>query len=268
MLKKSIGFSAAALAFGLMGVFANGCSSSSSPAPAGGTDADTSGDAKKPNDAGNPADTGPTTCYDQTLELALNLAPPQAYQNVCTTAQVAAYYTACLDTGATATTCSAFTDVNGTCSQCIDGNPPTTADGGVLDAGPSADGGTFLAPYPVLVPVSQTTSEVINNIDGCIAALSTGTASCDLISDQLGNCLEATCSNCTEGDDAAQTACLNAAEADTSGCTSVYVQDSTCQAAITASQTANATACGASSSASTFQEQYTAVANTLCGAHP
>lgn len=265
---KKIGFIAAALALCAVGVFANGCSSSTTssvgPTDDGGNTTKDSGPVK---DSGPGAgDSGPATCYDISTAFALNFGAPVAYQGVCTPTQVAGYITACFSPGTTAT-CTTFVDANPNCAICIDGSGPAADSGVVFDAGPNYDGGLANIPYPVVVPVDQNSNNAVSNIDGCIAALTTGTTdACKLADDRLSNCIESSCSSCTAGDNAAQTACLNAAQADTSGCSSTYVVDSTCQTALTASQTANAAACGAN--ATTFQDQFTAVANTLCGAHP
>lgn len=264
MLKKSISLTTAALALGVFGIIGNGCSSSSSSVTSdgGGGGGEGGKDAKAPID-GSGGDSGPA-CYDTSGAFTYLFGAPVAHQNVCNATQIGDFLTACFSPG-TAATCDAWHNANPNCSLCIDGFGPAPDSGVVFDAGPNFDGGAANIPYPATVQVDQTTGLTSANLDGCIAALSTGDDTCKKDDCNLSVCIQSSCSTCDQADTAAQTACLNAAQGDTSanGCPSLITLDSTCQSALTASQTANGTACGAS--ATTFQDQYTAVATTLCG---
>lgn len=254
MLKKSIGISAAALAFGLMGVLANGCSSSSSPATGTGTDGSTTVDSGKKDTGAVDTDTGlpAPACYDVADAVGIQTASaPVAHQNVCTTDQISQYVTACLvagdagstDPDAAAQACDAFYATAASCATCIGG--PN-----------AADAGSFV--FPVIVPVSDT--EVIPNTVGCIAALSAGTDACKLSFTEEQNCEVSACNACDSTD---FDACLTYADGDTSGCPSFDPVDSTCTTAINAVTSAQQTSCG--SGASDFNTAYTAVATVMCG---
>jgi hypothetical protein len=255
MLKKSIGISAAALAFGLIGVLANGCSSSSTTVVAG--DGGQTGGDTGVHDSGTVVlnDTGapPPACYDVADAVGLQTASaPVAHQNVCTSALISGYVTACLsapdagasDPDAAAAACDAFYAANPACGLCL-GGPD------------SADAGTYA--FPAIVPVSQTS--VIPDTVGCVAALSAGTDACKLSYTEEQNCEGSACDSCTSDSDF--TACLSYADTDTSGCPSFDPVDSTCTAAIAAVTSAQQTSCGVGST--DFNTGYTAVATILCG---
>jgi hypothetical protein len=256
MLKKSIGISAAALAFCVVGFAANGCSSSTTVTETADTGTGTGSDSGvKDSGGGGNTDSGPIApaCYDVADAVGLQTASaPVAHQNVCTTQNISDYVTACLtapdsgssDPDAAAQACDAFYAAHPACGLCIGG--PDSADAGAY-------------PFPVIVPVSQT--EVIPNTVGCIAALSSGTDACKLSFTEEQNCEGSACTSCTSDSDFS--ACTTYADQDTSGCPSFFPVDSTCTTAINAVTSAQQTSCG--SGASDFNTAYTAVATILCG---
>ena len=239
---------------GSIGVFANGCSSSS-------TDVTVTGDSSTPLDSGkkdgdiiqpgNDAAVAPA-CYDFTDAVGIQTASaPKAHQGVCTAAQISDYLTACLSSGdagsdpdAAAAACDNFYATASACATCIGG--PN-----------SADAGAFV--FPVIVPVSDT--EVVPNTVGCIAALSTGDDACKLSFTEEQNCEESACSPCTSDSDFS--ACIAYADADTAGCPSVDPVDSACTTAVNAVSSTDQTSCGAG--ASSFNDAYQAVATIMCG---
>jgi hypothetical protein len=264
MLKKSVGIVAAALAFGVIGVLGNGCSSSSTQVVAGDAGG---GDAKKPDAGGTPGDGstggGDTACFDASSVLSFTTAPlaPKANQGACTTAQqITDFFTACITQGdaggdpdAEGSQCDAFIAANQACSLCVAGFSPP-------DAGtPPA------SPWPALLEIDQA-GHVVPNVAACLAAISTGTDTCksNYANDDL--CLESGCGACSATD---YTACATAESTDpTSTCLTNNPLDSACQAALNGvSQTDADSKCAASTqiqSQTDFQNVYSIVAGTLC----
>lgn len=207
-------------------------------------------------DAGADADAGPITlddggtvtapaCYDLgSAEYFPNATAALANQNKCNATQIAGYYTACLDTGATSTTCDAFVAANGACATCIQG--PTS--------------GSAPFAFPVLVPLGTDSVEV--SYEACYAALSTGNAACKANVPNEAMCVDNACNTCTGGD---VTTCGDYGYADSAGCSTVAPVDTTCLDAVNtaAGDATNQTKCGAD--AADFQGFYTAVATTMCG---
>ncbi|MEO8874680.1 MAG: hypothetical protein ABI461_03755 [Polyangiaceae bacterium] len=220
-----------------------------------------SSDAHVVHDAGPLDDSGPTTCYDFATAVGTSATgTPKAGQNLCTTTEVTDYLTACTGTTATAATCKTYSEAHPGCSTCMDGSTPTATGDGGTDGG--ADAGAVTNPYPVLIPVDSTSA--VADLGACFAALSTGTADCKSAFAGYDGCVSSACSSCA--DQATTTACQTEADADSSGCSSIFVVDATCQTAITAAEgdATIKTKCGAS--ATTFQDQVVAVAAVLCGA--
>jgi hypothetical protein len=187
-------------------------------------------------------------CYDVADAVSLtDVGAAVAHQNVCNTTQISGYLTACVGSGATDATCTPFMTANAACSTCI--------------GGPSTSGATGYD-YPVLVPIDSA-GDVVANVAGCFAALSTGDATCKTNFPALIECEQSACTTCSS--DADNSACLDYADADTAGCPSFVPVDDACNSALTTSQAsgANQTACGAA--AADFDTAYTAVAGTLCG---
>ena len=254
-----------------------GCSSSSNGATGGGSDASSSGDSGRRGkdggsstttgkdggsvvtrpDGGFTSDGGPITLGDGgtiTAPACYNLSgavvfqtgvnAPAVHQNKCNSTQISGFMTACLS-GGTQTDCDNFYSANGNCATCL--------------AGPnSADAGAFT--YPATMPIDSS-GDVVANTSGCVAALSTGDATCKLTFNQLEECSGSACSTCSTDPDS--TACLDYAQADTGGCAGSFAVDSTCMDAVNASASTNGTACGVG--AADFATAYNAVATTMCG---
>ncbi len=264
MLKKSVGIVAAALAFGVIGVLGNGCSSSSTTVTSG--DAAATDGAKKDTGTiggGDATTGGDTACFDASSVLSFTTAPlaPAANQGKCTNAQqITDFFTACITQGdaggdpdAAGAACDNFIAANAACSLCV--------------AGFSApDAGTPPAsPWPALLEINQT-GNVVPNVAACLAAISTGTDTCksNYANDDL--CLESGCGACSATD---YSACATAESTDpTSTCLTNNPLDSACQAALNGvSQTDADSKCAASTqiqSETDFQNVYSIVAGTLC----
>lgn len=185
-------------------------------------------------------------CYDVANAYAgyTNATATTAGQNLCNPTQISTFYdyyfngnTKVFDT----TNAS-----NQSCQRCL--------------IGPTSASDTSPFPYPALLQIDAAGDNVVN-LAGCYAALSTGTASCNTNFTAYLMCAQSACSTCSTSD---FSACLDANDADDSGCYSVDTFDATCSDAISAAEkvAANQTKCG---SGKTFQQQYTAVATTLCG---
>ena len=255
-----------------------GCSSSSSGATGAGSDASSGSDSGRRGrdggsssttgdggvvltrpDGGFTSDGGPISlddggtitapaCYNLggAVVIQTGVNAPAAHQNKCNSTQISGYMTACLS-GGTQADCDNFYAANGACATCIGG--PISADAGVFD-------------YPATIPIDSS-GDVVANSSGCIAALSSGDATCKLTFNQLAECEQSACSTCSTDPD--NTACLDYADADTGGCAGSFAVDSTCTTAVNTSEsnTTNQTACGIG--AADFATAYNAVATTMCG---
>ncbi|MGH7285545.1 MAG: hypothetical protein ACRELY_28825, partial [Polyangiaceae bacterium] len=160
----------------------------------GGTSSRDGGGGTHP-DGGFTSDGGPITlddggtitapaCYALSGAVFENANAPAVHQNVCNSTQVSGFMTACLGSG-TATDCNNFYAANAACATCI-GGPD------------SADAGAFT--YPATIPVDSA-GNVAANVSGCIAALSTGDATCKLAFNQLEECEQSACSTCSTDPD-------------------------------------------------------------------
>lgn len=265
MFKKSVGIVAAALAFGTIGVLANGCSSSSTSSNPG--DAAAASDAKHDTGTGTGGDGstgggGDTACFDPSTVLSFTTAPlaPAANQGKCANAGlITSFFTACITQGdagtpdAADTTCDDFIAANQACSLCVAGFSPPDA------------GAPPASPWPALLEIDQA-GHVIPNVAACLAAISTGTDTCksNYANDDL--CLESGCGACSSTD---FSACATAETTDpTSTCLTSNPLDAACQAALNGvSQTDADSKCAASTtinSQTDFQNVYTTIASTLC----
>jgi hypothetical protein len=265
MFKKSVGIVAAALAFGVIGVVANGCSSTStsanpSDAAGGGSDGAKKDGGTTPTDGST--GTGDTACFDPSTVLSFTTAPlaPAANQGKCASAAlITQFFTSCITQGdagtadAADTTCDDFIAANQACSLCVAGFSPPDA------------GAPPASPWPALLEIDQA-GHVIPNVAACLAAISTGTDTCksNYANDDL--CLESGCGACASTDFAA---CATAETTDpTSTCLTTNPLDAACQAALNGvAQTDADTKCAASTTINTqtdFQNVYTTIASTLC----
>jgi hypothetical protein len=268
MLKKSIVIGTAALAFGMIGVFANGCSSSStsSTGTTGDSGSKTDGSKIVPDGSDTP-DSGPACYADSPLANPFPWGAPVLHQNLCTSTQIQGYYDSCMaaqeagvDAGGV---CNDFVVANVACTQCIIGplNPAVVPDA-------SADAATSGYPAPVTYD-GQSYSYL--NVAACLAAISTsgGDATCTTNYTGLNDCAAVECEGCLAGDDAndtATTACENYALNDATVCGASYPVTSACDAAVTAVSDADATSkCGLSSTG-TFEQGFIGIATAFCGA--
>ena len=259
MLKKSIGLTAAALALGVVGLMANGCSSTST-SPAGGSDASTGSDARKDTGTNPGGDSGPAApaCYSD-VGVSIPWGPATLHQNVCSDADIQSYFDLCLtapeagvDGGGL---CDDFILSHVGCASCIIG--PLK----VPDAG-TASGTT---PAPVTYDGSSYT---FLNIAACLGAISGADATCQSSFANAQDCAELDCEGCVAGDDAngtQTTACINY-DLNSGACATSYPVDSTCATTVNGVADADAQSkCGISSSG-TFEDGFKGIAHAFCGA--
>lgn len=266
MFKKSIGLGAAALALGVLGLIGNGCSSSSSSTTGGG-DGSTPTDAGKGKETGTVGDTGTgggdPACFDSTGFFALDptkVAAPGLGQNVCAAGDITTIIADCFHSAADAgpavdgpTQCDADLIAHGSCGECILGFSEFPDGGG--QEGPN---------YPAALQISQD-GNVVPNTFGCIAALSTGTATCKANFNALAECAVSTCSNCADAD---YSGCVDAELSDpTATCLQQFPDaDSACLDAINTAASSTDATNKCASGQTDFNAALTTIATSLCGA--
>jgi len=169
-----------------------------------------------------------------------------AYQGVCTTAQIAGFYEACLGSGATTAACTAFSARDagtGDCAACI-----LTPDSAIA-YGPLIGHGTFIT----------------NNVAGCIQLTLPGELSCAKAEAALDGCELAACEANCPVDDAATRAVYDgcAAAADGAGCQS-YAQMAACAQSLAQDDAGPGALCLPPS----FETFYDTVVPLFCGSAP
>ena len=170
-----------------------------------------------------------------------------AWQDVCTTDQMAGFYAACIaagpDAGASTVSCKAFSETssgNAACAACILTPETMTA------FGPLVDYGTFIA----------------DNVGGCIELTDPNGLVCAKAQQALAGCELAACqANCPVHDNASRDSldqCTTAAAA--AGC-QMFATQAGC--ATTLAEAGTSTAC-----ATSFHDFYSAVVPLFCGPPP
>ncbi len=187
------------------------------------------------------ADTGPATCYDEKGAIKIPAATGKAGQNVCNTAQITGFYTACLDAKATVATCEAYSKVpaNAACLGCIEGYFP---DGGISPH------------YPVLLPGDAEEETVYANDVTCGYLLIKKPECVQRAVDSFV-CVVSACSTCGDAD---FDACIEEAE---KGICKDVVETKACVDAYAAAETQIDAVCGGAD----FDTAYNKVAAFLCG---
>jgi hypothetical protein len=183
------------------------------------------------------------TCWpqDETLFSPTWVPALGAHLNKCTPTQVSSFYTACLDTTSTATTCNAWTQsaANTTCFGCL--YTDSTA-----------------ASYGALVAYSQA---LIVNQAGCIALAEPCNAQCAQAISAVTACEDDACGSILCPDYASYSTC--ASEADSCTACSGFATAANCVSMITGAGHPAAAACNLA--ATTAQAAYTSVATFMCG---
>jgi hypothetical protein len=192
---------------------------------------------------GGAACAGTGTCFphDETAFTPAWKPALGAHLGVCTPTQVSAFYTACLDTASTPTTCSAWTQnaANTTCFGCLYTDSAATS-------------------YGALIGYSQ---EVVANEAGCIALVEPCNQPCaEAIMEQFA-CEDAACGSTDCADPTTYSTCAN--QADSCTACSGYANAAACSSLITGAQHPAEAACNLN--ATTFQALYTSVATFICG---
>jgi hypothetical protein len=189
-----------------------------------------------------PQGTSPT-CWpqDETLFSPTWVPPLGAHLNKCTPAQVSGFYTACLDTISTTTTCNAWTQsaANTTCFGCLYTGSTATS-------------------YGALIGYSQA---LVINTAGCIALAEPCNTPCAQAISAMYACEDDACGSTLCPDYATYSTC--ASEADSCTACGGYATAANCSSSITGAAHPAAAACNVA--ATTAQAAYTSVATFMCG---
>lgn len=193
---------------------------------------------------GCPADSDGSTCYpqDTTSFSATWVEPIGAHLNVCTSAQISDYYTACWSTTSTTTACNAWIAANGSCDACLE--TPSTA-----------------SRYGALVTYSHVNVTYVN-VGGCIALAEPCNQNCGALNVGRIQCENAACSAC--GDFNSFKACASQAYA-CADCQDFGSAWTTCEGSLIASASAHPSVALCNLNAPNFQGYFTAIATFMCG---
>jgi hypothetical protein len=184
------------------------------------------------------------TCWphDVTTFAPAWVPPVGQHTGHCTTAQVSAFYTACLDPTATVAGCSAWRT-----------NPANTTCGGCLFTPSSASA------YGALIGYSD---DVLVNVPGCIALAEPCNLGCAQAILAAEACDDAACGSPFCTDFASFNACASQSQSASCGC-SGFAASAACESQITGAQHPAETTCNLN--ATTTQALFTSVATFLCG---
>jgi hypothetical protein len=182
------------------------------------------------------------TCWphDETAFSPAWVPPVGAHLGRCTTTQVSDFYTACLDTASTPTTCNAWAQnaANTTCFGCLYTDRTATS-------------------YGALIGYSQAT---YLNVAGCVALVEPCNQPCAQTLSDLNACEDGACGSTFCADTTSYNAC--AMQADSCTSCSGYANSTNCFSLITGAQHPAEAACALN--ATTFQALYSAVATFMC----